>query len=187
MAVNTPPASDPDEVEHKRKLTFARGKYFLWVALTAAVLVALCLPLTAEAIRGLLPSLGTKLSKTAIIGGMFSGRSMAKLDAAYVAAGAVYAVVLFFWRELLALWLDPDADTDFNEGPYKTLVTLCGLLVLGIDGVLMYIAVASLNWGEVTFSLVALLFTLTYVVGLVFASLMSMRLKKDIKKLEDNL
>jgi uncharacterized protein YneF (UPF0154 family) len=166
-------------VEHKRKLTFARGKYFLWVALTALVLVALCLPLTAEAIRGLLPSLGTKLSKTAVIGGMFSGRSMAKL-------GAVYAVVLFFWRELLALWLDPDAETDFHEGPYRTLATLCGLLVLGIDGVLMYIAIASLNWGEVTFSLVALLFTLTYVVGLVFASLVSMRLRKDIKKLEDD-
>src|SRR5207245_240357 len=153
-------------VERKRKLHFAQGKYALWLGLTGFVLVVICMPLTAEAIRGLLPSLATKLSKTAVVGGLFAGPSMAKLDVAYVAAGVIYAVVIYFWRELLALWLDPDASFDINEGPYKTLVTLCGVLVLAIDGVLMYVAIASLNWGAATFSLVALLFTLTYVVGL---------------------
>lgn len=180
-------AADAEAADRRRRVLLAKLKYGAWVALTGVVLVALCLPLTAEALRGLLPNLGTKLSKLAVIGGLFSGRSMAKLDAAYVAAAAVYAVVLFFWRELLALWLDPEAATDFHEGPYRALVTVCGLLVLAIDGALMYIAIASLNWGAVTFSLVSLLFTLTYVIGLVFASLVSMRLKKDIKKREEEL
>lgn len=176
-----PPA--PEVTERRRKLAFARAKYVGWVAAVGLVLVAICLPLTSEAIRSLLPSLGTKLSKTAVIGGLFGGRSMAKVDVAYVAAGVVYVVVIYFWRELLSLWLDPDAGVDLNEGPYKTLVTLCGALVLLIDTALMYVAIASLNWGAVTFSLVALLFTLTYAVGLIFASLVSMRLKKDIKNL----
>ena len=49
----------------------------------------------------------------------------------------------------------------------------------------MYIAIAELNWGKVTFGVVPSLFTLTYVVGLVFVSLVSMQMKKNIKKLEE--
>lgn len=183
MAAITTPPPDPEAVERKRKLTFARAKYVAWLVAVGVVLVAICLPLTSEAIRSLLPSFGTKLSKTAVIGGLFGGQSMAKLDVAYVAAGVIYAIVIYFWSELLSLWLDPDASVDLNEGPYKALVTACGALVLLIDIALMYVAVASLNWGAITFSPVALLFTLTYAVGLIFASLVSMRLKKDIKKL----
>jgi hypothetical protein len=185
LAATTTPPLDPELVERKRKLAFARAKYFAWLIATAFVLVAICLPLTSEAVRSLLPSFGTKLSKTAVIGALFGGQSMAKVDVAYVAAAVIYVVVLYFWRELLSLWLDPDAVTDFNEGPYKTVVTLGGVLILLIDGGLMYVAIASLNWGKLTFSFVALLFTLTYLVGLVFVSLVSMQLKKAIKKLED--
>jgi hypothetical protein len=187
LAATTLPPPDPEAVERKRKLAFAKVKNVGFFVAVGGVLVAICLPMTAGAARDLLPSLGTKLSKVAVIGGLFSGPSLAKVDVAYVAAAVIYVVVLYFWRELLSLWLDPDTATDFNEGPYKALVTVCGVLVLAIDGALMYVAVATLNWGTLTFSFVALLFTLTYVVGLIFASLVSMRLKKDIKKLEEEL
>src|SRR5262249_31804517 len=149
----------------------ARVKYVAWIIATAFVLVVICLPLTSEAVRSLLPSFGTKLSKAAVVGALFSGQSMAKVDGAYIAAAVIYVVVLYFWRELLSLWLDPDAATDFHEGPYKAVVTIGGVLILLIDGGLMYVAIASLNWGKLTFSFIALLFTLTYLVGLVFVSL----------------
>jgi hypothetical protein len=187
LAATTTPPLDPELVERKRRLAFARFKYGAAHGGTLLVLLLICMPLTSEAVRSLLPSFGTKLSKTAIIGPLFSGPSMAKLDVAYVTAAVIYVVVLFFWRELLSLWLDPDAATDFHEGPYKAVVTLGGILILLIDGCLMYVAIASLNWGKITFSFVALLFTLTYLVGLVYASLVSMQLKKAIKKLEDEV
>ena len=119
---------------------------------------------------------------------MLMGMAVNWLSATMLAFTIVfYAVVIYFWRELLNLWLDPDSATDLNEHPYRILITICGISVLVIDSILMYIAISALNWGKVTFSLVAVLFTLAYLVGLVFASLISMTLKRDIKKLEQQL
>ena len=186
MAATSLPVSDPDTVERKRKLHFAKAKLVACYSAIGFVVIVLVLPLTTEAVRTFMPSFGTKLSKTPVIGTLFSGPSMAKVDGAYIAAAVIYIIVLYFWRELLALWLDPDATTDFHEAPYKVVVTVGGILILLIDGILMYVAIANLNWGKVTFSFVALMFTLTYLVGLVFASLVAMRLRKQIKKLEDD-
>lgn len=187
MAALTTPELDPEVVERKRKLAFAKVKYGVWIGTSVVVFFVVIMPLTSEAARTIFPFFGTKLSKAPVIGPLFSGQSMAKVDIAYVVAGIIYVVVLYFWRELLFLWLVPDASSGFNEGPYRTVVTLSSILVLIIDGILVYVAVAALNWGTVTFSFVALLFTLTYLVGLVFASLVSMRLKKEIKQLEEEL
>ena len=185
-SLTTPPLPpDPEVVERGRKLAFARGKYFAWHFATGFVLVVICMPLTSEAIRGLLPGFGARLSKTPLVGLLFSGQSMARVDVAYVAAAVIYVVVIYFWRELLRMWLDPDATTDFSDAPYRTLVTVSAFLILVIDGILMYVAIASLNWGTVTLSFVALLFTLMYLIGLIFASLVSMRLKKDLTKTEE--
>lgn len=187
MTTHTHDPTDPEQVERKRRVTFAKLQYGAWLVAVGFVLVSLCLPLTAEAIRSVVPTFATKLSKTPLLGMLFSGPSMAKLDGAYVAACAIYFVVLYLWRELLALWLDPEASTEFEEGPYRLLISVSGVAMLVVDGVLMYLGIASSNWGQASFSFVALLFTITYVIALVFASLVSMRLHKKIQKREEEL
>ena len=187
MASPSTPLHDPELAERKRKLAFAKGTYGVFIGGVLFVLIIICLPLTSEAIRTIVPSMGSKLSKTAAVGTLFSGQSMGKVDGAYVAAIVIYIVVLYFWRELLSIWLDPYASTEFNDDPFKTLITIGGIVILIIDGILMYVAITSLNWGRVTFSFTALLFTGAYLVALVFASLVSLRLRKRIKKLEDEL
>jgi len=187
MPAPAAPLTDPITEERKRKVTFAKFKSGAWTIALAVAVVVLFVPLISEAIRTQLPMFGAKLSKAAIIGPLFGGRAMAKVDVAYIASIVFYAVVIYFWRELLRLWLDPDATTELNEQPYRVLITICGLLVLVIDTVLMYIAISTANWGKVGLSFVAIGFTLTYLVGLVFASLVSMNLKRTIKKLEEEL
>lgn len=178
----------PPELERevKQRRFMLQAKRVLVILVATVLVFILPLPITAQGARTNIPDLGSKLSKTPILGPkLFSGPSFAKIDAAYLVGLVAFWLTLFFLSKCLALWLAPNTSRDTFNDSTNLVYVVGGILALIADASLLYLGLCDRMWGKTSFSFVALLFTTMYVLGILAISLILMNIRTSIQQLED--
>src|ERR1051326_126135 len=165
-------------------IVFAHAKYWLWKAITIAVLGPIYCLVIAEGLRMLVPALGQKLHKLPLPGcSIFAQyQETRRLDLALFLSIFLLVAVWWLWEQVLKVFLSTETailTSGWNPDAYKRLVMILGAVVLVADAALFYIAMVQMGWGTTRFSLAALLATAAYVAVIVFVSLVSLNLRKS--------
>jgi hypothetical protein len=163
----------------------ARLKLWTWNLFSVTVLGVIYWSVIAEGLRFLVPFLGQRLSKLPIPG--FSRLAdfewTHRLDLANAMSVFLFIAMWNLWGLLLKAWLGTSEvfqKSGWDAETYKTIVLTLGVVVLGADGVLFYIAMTQMGWAGTRFSLSALLATCMWVAVLVFVKLVSINLEKEV-------
>ena len=75
----------------------------------------------------------------------------------------------------------------WNRSNVEALTVWLGLVIIGADSVLFYVAMTRVGWQGATFSLPAFLATLAYVAVLIFVSFVSITLSQRIVELRKEI
>ncbi|HYH66444.1 MAG TPA: hypothetical protein VD866_17255, partial [Urbifossiella sp.] len=146
----------------------------------------LVLPTTAQGVRTNVPDMGTRLSKTPLLGPkLFAGPSLAKVDLAYLVGLCVFGLTLYFGSKAAGLLLASDASHEVNHEPAHLVIVGGASLSLLADAALLYLGLCDRMWGKTSFSFIALLFTTVYVLGIVAVSLILTNIRTELSQLED--
>lgn len=144
--------------------------------------------LISDGLRMLIPTLGQKLYKLPGLASLRSFEETHKLDLAVFFAAVLFVAVTMIWMYVIEAWLFPNRELgydDVDHGRYRSFVFTLGIVILGSDLFLFYIAMLSVGWKGAYFSLSALLATLAYgacVVAVNFISVMFTYEFESVKK-----
>ena len=170
-------------------LVIAYVKYWGWQIMTKLCLGLIYLAVIAEGLRYLIPPLGQKLWKIGIPGldMLRDYESLYRLDLAMFFSLGILIAVFQLWVWLLQVHLfleDPEGDEAWNSEKRVLLITWLAATILGGDAILFYVSMCQVGWGGGAISLSALVATAVYVAVLVFVSMMTIVLRRNITVLK---
>jgi hypothetical protein len=168
------------------RLVLARLKYWAWEILTKGILGVIYISVIAEGLRRLVPALGQRLYRLPGLGALREYEATYRLDLAPFLAVFILIAVWYLWDEILQLWLRRECDDDespWNRANHGLLIVSLGIVILGSDAVLFYIAMTQIGWQGAGFSFPALLATVAYLAVLIFVSFVSINLREAVNAL----
>lgn len=171
----------------KSRLAWAYVKYWLWQIVTKLILGVIYFALISEGLRLLFPTLGTKLCKLPGLADLYEYESTHRLDLAHPLSILVLTFVWMLWSAILQMWLDEDESFDhqgWRPCRHTQLIVILGIVLLTADAALFYAALAELSWNGSWFSATAFFATAAYMAVLIFVTLVSITLHKNIVRIK---
>ena len=165
------------------RIFFAWLKYLLWQIFSKVILGIICVAVTSEGLRTLVPALGKKIHTFPGLGAFKDFEETYKLDFAPFFALFLLVTVWALWSRILQVWLRTESEPGWHSERHRKIITTLGVTVLGADAALFFIAITYMGWGA-SFSVSALLSTAAYVAVIIFVSYQSLTLYKSISDLE---
>lgn len=170
------------------ELFLARVKYWAWYIITKICLGIVCIGIVSEGLRMFVPALGQKLYRLPGFGFLRNYEETHSLDIAPFLAFFFVISVWYLIEKMLKLWLPSDSidrtDVLWNGEKEMKIVTAMACVLITVDCVLFYTAIARMRWGASMFSFSALLATLAYLSVLVFVSYVSAKLHGRVAELK---
>ena len=171
------------------ELFFARLKYWMWFLLKWCVLGVIYVAVIAEGLRQLMPPLGQRLHKVVpFLADLKNYEGTYKLDLAPFLSLFILIGVFDLWERLIVVYLrdsKPDSTYPWHPSKFMTFVLHLGLVLIGADAILFYLAMSQAGWGSSFISFSALIAVVAYGAVLVFVSFMSARLSYAVKILKN--
>lgn len=160
-------------------------KLLAWKGITMPIMGVIYCMVISEGMRLLVPALGQPLHKLPIPGlSQLRGfRGVNRLDLAHLMAIMLLFAVWHLWCVILRISLganDVLARSGWDPVAYGRFVMGLGIVVLGADMILFYIALAYMEWGRPAFSFPAIIGTIAYVGVIIFVSFMTVNLHRPI-------
>lgn len=184
MAAKSPPLPADDRGDESPELKALRFMRRGWDGGMSFLLLLVIPRYTAEGMVNLNSTFGTKASQVPLLGIPFRIGSAATISLGLVAALMVFICVAAAWRFILRAHVMPHTETTLDVEAAKGLVTPIGIGLILCDAAFLYLGMVQMNWGRATFSLSALLVTVTLSLSLVFVTLVSLKLEDEIRKME---
>lgn len=161
----------------------AYAKHFLWQLATKVILGAIYVGVISEGLRHLVPALAQKVYSLAGLSFLRDYEATYRLDLALFLSVFMLIAVWWLWEKILQLWLQAEDDFDdhgWNSDAHRRLIVTLGVVILGADACLFYVAVSQAGWSGTRFSVSALLATAAYLAILLFVSFVSIHLRRAI-------
>lgn len=131
----------------------------------------------------MVPALGQKIYRIPGLGALRDYEATYNLDLAPFFALCLLIAVWALWARILQVWLRTESEPGWNSDRDRKIITTIGIILLGADAALFFVAVTFMGWGA-SFSVSALLSTAAYVAVIIFVSYQSLTLYKTISDLE---
>lgn len=168
---------------HRPSRIFALAAITVFDILLKVILILLCVSITSEGLRFLVPSFGQRLSAQPFLGFLREYEGAHRLDLAHIFAVPIAILVFFLWKWLLRTLIEPGfvlSVYGFDPIVVKTILSIMCIVVLGLDALCFYCAIANMGWQGTTFSFPALLGTALYAAVIVGVSFMSLLMHKSV-------
>jgi len=168
------------------KRVIARLKFVLWEIGTKLILGIIYFSIISEEFRILVPVLAERIHQLPGLSGMADYDATYRLDLAHFMSIFMLIAVWYLWDRILQLWLNAEIgfdDLSWNQDNDISFILLLGAIILGADICLFYLAISNVSWGAATFSFTAVIATAAYLSVLLFATYISIRLRKDLRNL----
>lgn len=168
-------------------MSAARVKSWAWKLVTVPIIGLIYCVLISEGLRYLFPALAQRLYKLPIPGLSYlrDYEAFYRLDLAHLFSIFLFIAVWYLWVVNLRAYLG-DADvfnrSGWNPEAYRRFVLRLGVVVLGADAILFYIAITQQGWFGNRFSFTALVATVIYVAVIIFVSFVSVNLERPLKE-----
>lgn len=159
------------------------GKSASWKVFTFVVVGVAYVALVSEGLRNLIAAFALRLHKLPLPGfaALRNYLWSYRLDLAHLFALLLMTANWFTWVLVLRVYLGGRVRGGWDPVTYTRFVTGLGLVLLGCDCVLFYLAMAEQSWGEGGLAFAPAVATVLYVSILLFVSFVSVYLEPDRK------
>lgn len=162
-------------------------KYWTWQVVTKTSWLVIYIAVISEGLRYSVPPLAQKLYKIPGLSDLQDYELTHAMDMAQLLALFMAIAVCFLWEEILELRLqseDTFDDHGWNSETHRQLIVGLGVVILGADACLFYVAMTQMGWQGTTLSIPALLATCAYIAVLVWVSFVTISLRQTISDLK---